>query len=328
MPFATPTELDTHIADILNAAQTWGGAIAAGIRSSGAIINARKESSLEVLEAISKNPQHGYFGELSSLVDVLHNSFLPAHDGEIGIPQIVPFEGATARDAIKADPDEIDSFRNNPASYTGAHTGIPVPHDQPDATKVEGAILTASLNAGGGFYAANDTGTVATGDGLATYQVLTVSAGAVVTFLILNRGSGYNVANGLATAPGGAQPGAGSGFTLNVLTIGSTGTGKQSPISCRFSIVSSYFKFTGLRAQIPMMIIDTTMRDTKLPLRLGPAVVKLAIPKLVKPGDALAMLAREYGADGKQDLVEIAGGAMTVRPVKAVPDIVAALKQN
>lgn len=328
MPFAVVADLDFHIADIMNAAATWGGSITAGIRSAAAITNARQQAALEVLSAISTNPQHGYFGELSSLVSVNHNDFLPAHDGEIGTPKIIPYQGATARDGIPADADEVDSYRNNPASYTGAIDGIVIEHDQPNATKIEGAILTSSLNTGGAGYAVGDTGTIATGDGMATYEVLTVLAGVVVTYTLHNRGSAYNVANAIATATGGAQPGSGVGFVVNILTIGSTGTGKQSPISCRFSIVASYFKFTGLSAQIPMMTIDATMRDTKIPLRLGPAVVKRAIPKLVKPGDALYLIASDFAQDGKQDLVEIAGGAMSVRPVKSVPDIIASLKQN
>jgi hypothetical protein len=328
MPFAVVADLDTEIADILNAAASWGGVITAGIRHADEIANARKQAALEVLGAISTNPQHGYFCELSELVTVGHNSFLPAHDGEIGTPKIIPFAGASAREGIPADPDEIDSYRNNPGLYTGALDGIAVPHDQPNANKVEGAILTAEVEDGGAGYAVGDTGAIATGDGLATYEVLTVDAGAVETFRLVNRGSGYDVTDGLATAVGGVQPGAGAGLTINVLSVGSTGSGIQSPLSCRFSIVSSYFKFTGLTAQIPMIIITETMRDTKIPLRLGPAVVKRAVPKLVKPGDALYIIAGAYGADGKQDLVEIGGGAMSVMPVKAVPDIVPAIKNN
>lgn len=330
MPFADVTVLDYHIADIMNAAASWGGAITAGIRSANAIENARRQAALEVLGAISGNPQHGYYGELSSLVTVAHNSFLPAHDGEIGVPRIVPFAGAAARDGIKADGDEIDSYRLSPESYTGALDGIVIPHDQPNANRVEGAILTHSLFTGGIGYAVGDTGTVNAGDGLASYEVLSVVpiTGAVATYSLINRGSGYDVANAIDTIFGGVQPGAGIGFAVNILTIGATGTGKHSPISCRFSIVASYFKFTGLSAQIPMMVISETMRDTKIPLRLGPTVVKRALPKLVKPGDAVYLIAGAYGQDGKQDLVEIAGGAMSVRPVKAVPDIVQALKQN
>ncbi len=334
MPYADVTVLDAHIADILNAAQEWAGVLVAGIRSPGTAIadgpigNARKQAALEVLSAISTNPAHGYYGDLSTLVAVAHNSFVPAHDGEIGTPKIIPFEGASAREGIPADPDEIDSYRNNPAAYTGALDGIVVPHDQPNANRVEGAIVTAGLTDGGAGYEVGDTGTVDAGDGLAAYEVLSVVDGAVETFMLTNRGSNYEVAEGVPTINDGAQPGAGAGFTQNVLSVGTTGTGAQSPLSCRFSIVSSYFKFTGHSAQIPMMIITEEMRDTKIPLRLGPAVVRRGISFLVKPGDALYLIARDYVQEGKQDLVEVAGGAMSVAAVKAVPDVVAAIKQN
>lgn len=329
MPYAVNADLDAHIADILAAAASWAGVITAGIRSAAEIANARQQSCLEVLGAITTNPEHGYFGDLAALVTVAHNSFVPAHDGEIGTPKIVPFLGAAQRDGIPSDPDEIDSYRNDPASYTGAVDGIVTAHDQPTATRTEGAILTTEINQAGAGYEGGDTGTIAAGDGLATYEVLTVDAGGeVLTYRLNLRGSNYDVAEAVATITGGAQAGAGAGFTLDILTIGTSGTGRQSPLSCRFSIMSAYFKFTGLTAQIPMIIITTAMRDGKVPLRLGPAVVKRAIPKLVKPGDALYLIAGEFARDGKQDLVEIAGGAMSVRPVKAVPDIVAALKQN
>jgi hypothetical protein len=84
----------------------------------------------------------------------------------------------------------------------------------------QGAIATSSLGAGGAGYVANDTGTITTGNGDATYKVLTVDGGgAVLTYQITNPGTGYNTGNGQATAVGGAQPGVGAGFTVNVLTV-------------------------------------------------------------------------------------------------------------
>lgn len=82
-----------------------------------------------------------------------------------------------------------------------------------------GIILTAGITAAGSGYAANDTGTITTGNGNATYKVLTVSTGAVATFSITFGGSGYSIATGQATAVGGAQPGSGTGFTVNVTAI-------------------------------------------------------------------------------------------------------------
>lgn len=327
MPYADVTELDKEIADVLNAAASWGGAITAQIRSAEAIANARKQAALEVLSAISTNPNHGYFGDLSALVSVAHNAFLPAHDGVVGVPKIIPFAGATARDGIPADADEIDSYRNNPGSYTGGVTGIAVPHDEAMEDSEGGLIQTTTLANGGAGYAVGDTGIILTGDDTATYEVLTVDGGgAVLTYSITVPGAAYVVENGVGTVTGGAQAGAGAGFTVNITAVAYAANSRPSPLSCRFSIFASYFKFTGLSAQIPMIVITTTMRDTKIPLPLGPAVVKRAIPKLVKPGDALYIIAGEYARDGKQDLVEIAGGAMKVAPVRAVADIVPAIK--
>ena len=81
-------------------------------------------------------------------------------------------------------------------------------------------IGVATLGAGGTGYAIGDTGTITTGNGDATYEVLTVSGlGAVLTFKITFPGSGYAVANGQATATGGAQPGVGINFTVDVTSL-------------------------------------------------------------------------------------------------------------
>jgi hypothetical protein len=83
-----------------------------------------------------------------------------------------------------------------------------------------GPVGTATLGAGGAGYLANDTGTLTDGNGDATYRVLTVGGGgAVLTFLITAPGTGYTVGNGQATAPGGAQPGVGAGFTVNITAV-------------------------------------------------------------------------------------------------------------
>jgi hypothetical protein len=88
-----------------------------------------------------------------------------------------------------------------------------------------GPIVTATLGAGGFGYAANDTGTITTGNGDATYKVLTVGAGgAVLTFQVTAAGTGCTVGNGVATATGGAQPGVGTGFTVNITAV-QTGNG-------------------------------------------------------------------------------------------------------
>ena len=236
MPYADTATLDYHIVDILNAAATWSGAVTAGIRSAEAIENARQQSSLRVIAAIASNPQAGYFGDLSEWVAIEHGAFLPARDNQaIGVPRIVPFEGAPARSGLPADPDEIDSWRNSPASYAGTLDGTVVAHDKKDAAN------------------------------------------------------------------------------------------KMFPYACRYSLVASEFKFTGLTAEIPVLVISDAMY-VKVPLALAPTVVSGAIPLLVKPGDALYLISREYATDAKQDLIEIAGGAMRVKPFRSVADIVSAQK--
>jgi hypothetical protein len=83
-----------------------------------------------------------------------------------------------------------------------------------------GPIVTATLGAGGLGYAANDTGTITNGTNDATYKVLTVGAGgAVLTFQITGAGTACTIANGNATVTGGAQPGVGVGFTVNITAV-------------------------------------------------------------------------------------------------------------
>lgn len=83
-----------------------------------------------------------------------------------------------------------------------------------------GAIVTTTLGAAGSGYAVNDTGTITTFDADATYIVNSITAGGhVATFTITNPGTNYLVSNGNATATGGAQPGVGTGFTVNITAV-------------------------------------------------------------------------------------------------------------
>jgi len=82
-----------------------------------------------------------------------------------------------------------------------------------------GPIVSSALNAGGSGYVVGDTGAIVGGGSDATYEVLTVSSGAVVTYAIKAQGSRYAIATGATTATGGTQPGAGSGFTVNILSV-------------------------------------------------------------------------------------------------------------
>lgn len=114
-------------------------------------------------------------------------------------------------------------------TYSGAFPG-PVtilPGDDNSAIRIianfnytNGPIATATLGAGSAGYAPNDTGTITTGSGDATYKVLTVGGGgAVLTFQITGAGTSYATGNGQATAVGGAQPGVGAGFTVNITAV-------------------------------------------------------------------------------------------------------------
>lgn len=105
-----------------------------------------------------------------------------------------------------------------------------------------------------------------------------------------------------------------------------TQEGQPSPLSLKYSFAYGRFKFTGLSAQVPLIQLTEEILDTKLPIDISPAVVKLAPSKLVKPGDNLYLISRDYYAMGREDLAEIANGVMKVRPVPS-PNVVAAQKQ-
>ena len=123
-----------------------------------------------------------------------------------------------------------DFYQYQPGNTAENNSLLPGDDNQPvvlqsDASYNNGPIVTATLGAGGLGYAPNDTGTISTGSGDATYQVLTVGAGgAVLTFSITAPGTAYATGNGLATATGGAQPGVGLGFTVNITAV-QTGDG-------------------------------------------------------------------------------------------------------
>lgn len=100
-----------------------------------------------------------------------------------------------------------------------------------DSSSTVGAVDLTVKNAGGLLYAANDTGTISGCSGNApTYKVLTVTGGAVTTFSLTYSGTGCSTATGAATATGGAQPGIGTGFTINTTVYtGQPGTEKLGP---------------------------------------------------------------------------------------------------
>jgi hypothetical protein len=82
-----------------------------------------------------------------------------------------------------------------------------------------GQIVAATVTAGhaGTGYAVGNTGTIAGGTGsLATFQVTSVTAGAVTGFTITYSGTGYTVKAGIATT---ATSGTGTGLELSIGTV-------------------------------------------------------------------------------------------------------------
>lgn len=85
-----------------------------------------------------------------------------------------------------------------------------------------GPISASVLNAGGAAYAVGDTGTVDTGSADATYVVDTVApvTGAVTAYHLTSGGGAYPAPQvGVTTTPGGAQPGAGAGLTVDITNV-------------------------------------------------------------------------------------------------------------
>lgn len=107
-----------------------------------------------------------------------------------------------------------------------------------------------------------------------------------------------------------------------------TADGKPSPLAYRWSLEGSYFKFTGTSATIPLVVITDELLDGEVLRSLAPAIVKLAMPKLVKPGSPIFTIARQDAADGRQDLIDIRQGAMAVRPLSGFPDVSQAQRQG
>jgi hypothetical protein len=89
-------------------------------------------------------------------------------------------------------------------------------------TPITGALTGSTLNTAGNNYAAGDTGTIAGTCVGTTYKILTAPSGHVATYSITAAGSACTVATGVLTALGGAQPGIGTGFKVNITTTGYT----------------------------------------------------------------------------------------------------------
>lgn len=84
-----------------------------------------------------------------------------------------------------------------------------------------GPIASSTLSDGGGGagYASGDTGNVTSPGGAdATYTVTTVDGdGDVLTYTLDTPGNSFTTATDMATVAGGSQPGAGTGFMIDVI---------------------------------------------------------------------------------------------------------------
>ncbi|MEQ1763845.1 MAG: hypothetical protein ABL984_11965 [Pyrinomonadaceae bacterium] len=149
MSFATAaklTETENMIKYILNATQTWGGAIADGRRLAEAVTRSRVYGTIEVVKAIAENPQHGYWGELADFEDLDHDDLLPAYLGKHGIPRIIPFPGGPELTGKEADPDEIDSYRNDTISqFASVAHNVADENDMPSPVSLYWSIVNSQL---------------------------------------------------------------------------------------------------------------------------------------------------------------------------------------
>ncbi len=102
-------------------------------------------------------------------------------------------------------------------------------------------IISFTIADGGTGYAMGDTGTIAQGVG-AIYTVNTVGGGgAAATITISPRGAGYVVGSTVATAAGGAQPGAGSGMTLTITAVNWDGATVEIPNGVDYFVTSATY---------------------------------------------------------------------------------------
>lgn len=108
-----------------------------------------------------------------------------------------------------------------------------------------GTIETSSLNAGGSGYTANDVLTVVQAGGSSgTLTVDTVDgSGVVLTYHITTKGSGYQVANGLAVTGG-----TGTNFLVNILTINNVTALSQSTAAVNATKYQITYTVTGRTA--------------------------------------------------------------------------------
>ena len=147
------------------------------------------------------------------------------HDGSNSRLQAVPY--------ILVQPGSGGGWQNgvgarsvNAQGFDGrfAQSGNTTPW--PAAPWLNNPVTVVTVQSGGTGYALNDTGTIGTGDGTATYKVTGESGGIVSSVSITYGGTGYQVLTNSGTVviantlDGGAQPGVGVGLTLQINNVG------------------------------------------------------------------------------------------------------------
>lgn len=98
------------------------------------------------------------------------------------------------------------------------------------------SVLNPSAGGGGIAYAVGDTGTVdVPGGGIPAQYIITGvdGAGAVTTYTLTTNGTGYSISVGgvyATTTPGGAQPGSGDGFTIQITAVSAAAWALQEQV--------------------------------------------------------------------------------------------------
>lgn len=109
---------------------------------------------------------------------------------------------------------------------TGLFTGIDNTASPGSIVRVEwwsrvaqgavGNVGATVLNNGGSGYALGDQGHISGGDGVARYYVTQVSAGVILSYYIVDQGTGYTTGTNVATT---AISGGGTGFTVDITSV-------------------------------------------------------------------------------------------------------------
>lgn len=131
----------------------------------------------------------------------------------LDLPVDATFYGASVATIEIVDLAEVLTAPQNLANFINGPVKLGL---KTSDINTKGGIAMATLGAGGTGYVAGDTVTVDGGAVLATVRVDTVAVGAVTAFTVLTIGSGYSVANNIATT---AVTGIGTGFKVNITGI-------------------------------------------------------------------------------------------------------------